>query len=411
MNRLKQLTKNNAKLRRIIRKIIFFLRRVRYNIRGIGVKTDEQLFLFSSFEGHNFADSPKAIYEYLKSSEEFADCRFVWCFEHPEKYRFLEENKNTRVVKQNSKECEICYKTAKYWILNHRVAVHRYPKKNQVFVQCWHGTPLKKLGFDIDSGDNVINTQKELCEKYLTDAKKYSYMLSPSPFATEKFISSFNLKAINKENCIIQQGYPRNDFLFRYGEEDISRIKESLSLPKNKKVILYAPTWRDNQHQTGVGYTYKIEVDFEKLQKELQNEYVILFRAHYFVSNSFDFEKYKGFVYNVSQIDDINELYIISDILITDYSSVFFDYANLKRPIIFFMYDIEQYKNELRGFYIDLKELPGSIVENEGDLIEEIKKSDNFTYSETYRKFNEKFNLLDDSNASKRVIDIITQKS
>ena len=75
------------------------------------------------------------------------------------------------------------------------------------------------------------------------------------------------------------------------------------------------------------------------------------------------------------------------------------------------MYDIEQYKNELRGFYIDLKELPGSIVENEGDLIEEIKKSDNFTYSETYRKFNEKFNLLDDSNASKRVIDIITQKS
>ena len=409
MNRLKQLTKNNAALRRIIRKIIFLLRRIRYNFRGLGVKTDEKLFLFSSFEGHNFADSPKAIYEYLKNSKEFKDCKFIWCFEHPENYKFLEENEQTRVVKQNSKECEKCYKAAKYWILNHRVAVHRHPKKNQVFVQCWHGTPLKKLGFDIDSGDNVINTQKELCEKYLTDAKKYSYMLSPSPFATEKFISSFNLKSIGKENCIIEEGYPRNDFLFKFTEQDASAIKEKLGIPENKKIILYAPTWRDNQHQTGVGYTYKIEVDFDMLKKELGEDYVILFRAHYFVSNSFDFEKYSGFVFDVSKIDDINELYIISNILITDYSSVFFDFANLKRPIIFFMYDIEQYENELRGFYIDLKELPGKIIKTESELIEEIRNSDNFEYNETYQKFNKKFNLLDDANASKRVVDIITK--
>ena len=404
MNKLKQLTKKNPALRRMVRKIIFFLRRVRYKLRGIGSGVDEKLFLFSSFEGHNFADSPKALYEYLLNNEACSDYHFIWCFENPKKYAFLEENKNTIVVKQNSKECEKYYNKAKYWILNHRVAVHRYPKKNQIFVQCWHGTPLKKLGFDIEGSENAINSKKELCEKYETDAKKYSFMLSPSPFASEKFISSFNLKALNKESCILEEGYPRNDYLYNYNEECIEQIKESLKIPKDKKVILYAPTWRDNQHQTGVGYTYKIEVDFDLLKKELGEEYIILFRAHYFVTNSFDFEKYKGFVYNVSEIDDINELYIISDILITDYSSVFFDFANLKRPIIFFMYDIEQYQNEVRGFYINLDELPGAIVSNEDELIEEIKKAESFEYNQKYRLFNQKFNLLDDGKASKRVI-------
>ena len=113
-----------------------------------------------------------------------------------------------------------------------------------------------------------------------------------------------------------------------------------------RKIILYAPTYRSNQHQTGVGYVYKEEVDFERLQKEIGQDYIILFRPHYFIANVFDFEKYKGFVYNVSDIDDINELYIITDLLITDYSSVFFDFANLKRPMIFYMYDLAHYRDE-----------------------------------------------------------------
>ena len=173
-------------------------------------------------------------------------------------------------------------------------------------------------------------------------------------------------------------------------------------------IILYAPTWRDNQHEAGVGYTYKTEVDFDKLQKELGQDYIILFRAHYFVSNQFNFERYKGFIYNVSDLDDINELYVIADLLITDYSSVFFDYANLKRPIVYYMYDFEAYKNEMRGFYIDLKELPGNIVRTEEELIKDIKEvTNNFKYDKKYKKFNEKYNYLDDGNASKRVIERI----
>ena len=165
---------------------------------------------------------------------------------------------------------------------------------------------------------------------------------------------------------------------------------------KKKKIILYAPTYRANQHETGVGYTYKEEVDFEKMRKQLGEDYIILFRPHYFIANQFDFDKYEGFVYDVSKIDDINELYVISDILITDYSSVFFDYANLKRPMIFYMYDLEHYRDESNGFYIDVEEeLPGRIIRTDDDLIDEIKRvSNEFEYDEKYKRFNEKYNYL-----------------
>ena len=137
--------------------------------------------------------------------------------------------------------------------------------------------------------------------------------------------------------------------------------------------MLYAPTFRDNQHD-GSGYTYDTHLDFDRLREEFGDEYVILFRAHYFVANQFDFSRYEGFVYDVSALDDITPLYLISDLLITDYSSVFFDYANLKRPVLFYMYDLEQYANDIRGFYFSLDELPGPILKTEDELVDAIRR-------------------------------------
>ena len=355
---LMNIVKKNLIFRKIIRRDLYIFRYVRYKIRGIGQKVDDKLILFSTFNGKSYSDSPKAIYLYLLNNDKYKEYKFVWTFKEPENYKFLRENKNTSIVKQGTKEYEKCMQKAKYWIFNYRVADHQYPKKNQIYVQCWHGTPLKKLGYDLENTENVLNSKKEIRFKYKTDAKKINYFLSPSKFATEKFISAWNLKEIKKEDCIIEEGYPRNDFLYNYTKQDVSEIKEKLNINDiKKKVILYAPTWRDNQHQSGVGYTYKTEIDFEKLQKELGQDYIILFRAHYLVANEFNFKKYKGFLYDVSKVDDINELYIVSDMLITDYSSVFFDYANLKKPIIYYMYDLKKYENDIRGFYINLKRL------------------------------------------------------
>lgn len=403
---LMNIAKKNLIFRKISRKVIYIYRYIRYKVRGIGQKVDDKLILFSTFNGKSYSDSPKAIYLYLLNNDKYKDYKFIWTFKELEDHKFLEENKNTTIVKQGTKEYEKYMQKAKYWFLNYRVADYIYPKTNQVYAQCWHGTPLKKLGYDLDKTDNALNTLKELRYKYNIDAKKFKYMVSPSKFATEKFITAFNLKELKKENCIIEEGYPRNDFLYNYTEKDVANIKKKLSIGNiDKKILLYAPTWRDNQHQAGVGYTYRTEVNFERLQKELGQDYIILFRAHYFVSNSFDFEKYKGFIYDVSKVDDINELYIISDMLITDYSSVFFDYANLRRPIIFYMYDFEHYKNDIRGFYIDLKELPGNITKTEDDLVEKIKKTNsNFKYTKVYERFNDKYNYLDDGVATERIV-------
>lgn len=405
---LMNIAKKNLMFRKLTRSFLYMYRYLRYKIRGIGQGVDEHMILFSTFNGKAYSDSPKAIYKYMKNNKQYSDYKFVWAFKEPDKYKYLEENNNTKVIRQGTKQYEQYMSKSKYWIFNYRAADHQYPRKDQIFVQCWHGTPLKRLGYDLDNPDNVLNTKKEIRNKYRIDAKKFKYLLSPSKFATEKFISAWNLKEIGKEDCIIEQGYPRNDFLINHTKDDIQKIKDKLKINTNRKIILYAPTWRDNQHQSGIGYTYKTQVDFDMLQRELGQDYIILFRAHYLVANEFDFKKHEGFIYDVSNVDDINELYVISDILITDYSSVFFDYANLKRPIIYYMYDLEKYKENMRGFYIDLKELPGNIVRTEEELIKEIENTEtNFKYDDKYIAFNNKYNYLDDGKASKRVVEDI----
>lgn len=400
-------SKKNVVLRKIIRSFNSFIRKINYKISSFGVKVDEKTLLFCCFNGKSYSCSPKAIYEYMINTDEFKDYKFIWAFSDEKKYKNLEKNKNTSVVKIRTKEYKKCLAKAKYWIFNYKIPDFLYPKKNQIFVQCWHGTPLKRLGCDLEHFDNVLNTIDGIKKRYKIEASKFTYFISPSKFASEKFISAWNLKEIGKENIIVEEGYPRNDFLFNYNEKDVQKIRKKLGIENDsRKIILYAPTYRSNQHQTGLGYVYKEEIDFKKMENKFGKDYLILFRPHYFIANAFDFDKYKGFVYNVADIDDINELYIISDILITDYSSVFFDYANLKRPMIFFMYDLEHYKNESNGFYIDLNELPGQIVETQEDLEKSIEDVDfNIGSSKKYKEFNEKYNYLDDGNASKRVIE------
>lgn len=413
-NRIKaivtELSKRNIVIRKVSRWLLYHYRYLVYAFIKAANKTDAKTICFKAFNGKSYSCSPKAIYEYMLTQEQFKDFKFIWVFKEPEKHRYLEKNPNTTLVQDSTRAYLKAMAVSKYWIHNYRVSDHIYPKENQIYVQCWHGTPLKKLGYDITKGDNVLNSIEEIRFKYKVDAAKFKAILSPSRFASEKFISAWNLKAIGKENCVIEQGYPRNDKLFHADEADRHRVRKALGIEGvNKKIIFYAPTWRDNQHDSTIGYTYKTEVDFDKLKEALGEEYIILFRAHYLVANSFDFEKYSGFVYDVSSYDDINDLYIVSDLLITDYSSVFFDYANLRRPMLFYMYDFDSYKNEMRDFYFDIDELPGPIVKDEDSLIEAIHGLDRYmlAYGEKYIAFHNKFNYLDDGHASARVVDAV----
>lgn len=400
---ISDICKKNKLFRKIIRVILNILRSIRYNFYKFTNKVDEKMIIFESYQGRNYACSPKEIYLSLINNPKFSDYKFIWCFNDLNRKI---DNPNTIIIKSKSKQYYKYFAKSKYWIVNSLVEEAIKPKKNQIFLQCWHGTPLKRLRYDIEF-DGVFNDTKEIKKRNDVDSKRFSYFISPSEYATKCFKSAFNLKKLGKEDIIIEKGYPRNDYLFNYTDDDILKLKKELNIPKNKKVILYAPTFRDNQHSSGIGYTYKLGLDIDNLYENLKDDYVMLFRTHYFVSNTIDFNKYEGFIYDVSNYDDISRLYVISDILLTDYSSVFFDYANLKRPIIFYMYDLDEYKNKMRDFYIDLEELPGPIIEKEEELINEIKNYSKDKYEKKYKEFNNKFNYLDDGNSSNRVIEQI----
>lgn len=350
--------------------------------------------VFEAFMGKKYACSPKAMYEAMLQDPYYASWKKIWAFRDPESYRWLENDPNTKVVAYRKREYYEAYARSAYWISNSRLPREVVPQKGQEYIQCWHGTPLKKLGFDLEVYAENKGSLQEVRENYLGEAKKFTRMMSPSPFYTEKMISAFHLEYLNKENIILEKGYPRNDRLFQASSDEIQMIRDRLKIPSDKKVILYAPTWRENQHVPGEGYRYRLQADFEKWKTILGQEYVILFRAHYFISGQYDFGVYDGFVIDVSALDDVNDLYLVSDLLITDYSSVFFDYANLNRPILFYMYDYEAYKNQMRDFYLDIHTLPGPVVKTQEELLKTIKNLPEVVenYQANYKKFNETFN-------------------
>lgn len=298
---------------------------------------------------------------------------------------------------------------AKYKVFNSRQPDWYVNRKGMKFIQTWHGTPLKKLVFDMEDVHSASMSHKK---DFYKVSRQWSYLLSDNTFSTEVFTHAF----LFEKEKIIETGYPRNDILCLSDQQSkIRKIKESLGIPLDKKVILYAPTWRDDSYYASGQYKFKLELNTDLLKESLEQEYVILLRTHYFVVDQIDSLCKDSFLYNGSRYQDISELYLISDVCITDYSSVFFDYANLKRPIIFYTYDIDKYRDELHGFYIDMEsELPGPIVTTSEQVLDAIENinSIQLQYKGRYEKFCERFCNLDDGHASQRVVEwLIRPKS
>ena len=380
--------------------------RLAYRLTYRLIPCEKNMVLFISFHGRGYSDNPKAIYEYLRKQN--SDLKYIWAIKnHKQKNIQIE---GAKVIEYFSIPYFYYLARSKYWVVNCKLPTYILKKENQVYLQTWHGTPLKRLAHDIvlDNKDTTFYRSKmsaeEMYNTYDEDVRKYNYMISPNPYSTKVFKSAFR---INEER-LIETGYPRNDILVNSTNDQIVRIKEKLGLPKDKKVLLYAPTWRDNSYVIE-GYTFKLQVDFRKWQEALGEEYVVVFKPHYLIINDFDIKAFEGFVYEASATSDIAELYLISNLLITDYSSVFFDYAILNRPMYFYMFDLDEYASELRGFYFDIYEtLPGPIVQNENDLLAQIKNS-NFDY-DRLKKFNQEFNEFHDGQCAKKVCDILFER-
>jgi CDP-glycerol glycerophosphotransferase len=183
-----------------------------------------------------------------------------------------------------------------------------------------------------------------------------------------------------------------------------------MDIPLDKKVLLYAPTWRDDLYHSIGHYKFQLPLDLNLMKEKLSEEFVIILRMHYLVTEDLDIEPYEGFIYNFTDYEDIRDLYLVADVLITDYSSVFFDFANLKRPIIFFTFDLERYRDKLRGFYLDFeKYAPGPIVKCTEELIAEINELNNkgFQIPKSADDFFKRFCYLESGESSKKVIESI----
>lgn len=353
----------------------------------------ENWVLCESFFGKSYSDSPKYIYEYLSKN-------------YPGKYRFIwVVNKRTKIPYRHTRvkrfSIRYCYYLArcKYDVFNVRQPEWVRKREGNVFLETWHGTPLKKLVFD---QEEVMGASPLYKAQFYKQSRVWDYLVAANHFSTEAFRSAF---LFDKE--ILEYGYPRNDILHSENREQIaSEIKKKLRIPENKKTILYAPTWRDDEYYGRGEYKFALKLDLHLLKKELGKDYVVLLRTHYFIADSLDVTGLEDFAFNVSKYDDISELYLISDMLITDYSSVFFDYANLKRPILFYTYDLDKYRDMLRGFYMDIEtEVPGPLLFTNEEVVDAIRDIDHISaqYKDKYDEFYERFCSLEDGHAAENI--------
>jgi CDP-glycerol glycerophosphotransferase len=392
--------------RKLARAVHDRLTRASYRARTRRLSTDAKLIVFASIYGRNYAGSPKAVYEYMRAHAAYRDFRFIWAFEDTCAHARVADERTDIVVYGSPQHIDALGR-AGYWIADFRVFEQAWPRADQVYAQCWHGKPFKRTGFDVADKMNAMNSKDEILFKYRVDAERFTYIVSPSPFATEKLISGWGLKALHKEHCVIEVGYPRDDRLVTAPADESDIVRKRLGLPPRdqKSVVLYAPTWRDDQYDAAFGYQHNLKIDFDRLRARLGDDYIVLVRIHYLVHGDFDFTKYEGFVRDVSDYDDIYDLFLASDLLVTDYSTVAFDFANLRRPMVFYMYDLERYERALRGFYFDIDELPGPIVHDESRLADAILQSaDGFIPEEKYERFNAKHNPLEDGHSSERFV-------
>lgn len=353
----------------------------------------ENWVLCESFFGKSYSDSPKYIYEYLAKNYG-DDYKFIWVI-----------NKNTKIpyhpVKVKRFSIRYCYYMArcKYIVLNVRQPEFMRKRPGTILLETWHGTPLKKLVFD---QEEVMGASPLYKAQFYKQAKLWDYLVSANHFSTQAFRSAFRY-----EKEILEYGYPRNDILYSENKEELTlQLKKKLNIPQGKKTILYAPTWRDDEYYGRGEYKFALKLDLREMKKQLGEDYVILLRTHYYIADSLDVTGLEDFAINVSKYDDVSELYLVSDILITDYSSVFFDYANLKRPILFYTYDLEKYRDMLRGFYLDIHtEVPGPLLYTSDEVIASILRIEEITamYQERYEEFYQRFCELDDGHASENV--------
>ncbi|MFV0274637.1 MAG: CDP-glycerol glycerophosphotransferase family protein [Bacilli bacterium] len=360
-------------MKKIFGKVIYYL------FRYLPLK---DIIIFETFNGKEISDSPKAIYDVMTSSTMY---NLKWVINSDYKNINIDQR---YLVQKYSIKWLYYLATSKVFIKNTGDNHHFIKRRGQLFFQTWHGIPIKKMGYDVDNSNS--NFEADF-------VKDWDYLLLPNSFTSECMRSSTGYKG-----NIIELGYPRNDIFYNYSTDLINKIYKTLDLSKKYKYILYAPTFREEY----LNDDSKLIALLNKMT--IPKGYKLLIKLHPLLKNTkFD----NTDLVNVCHYDNIYNLMIISDCLITDYSSVMFDYLNLRKPIILFTYDLKYYQNSERGFYFDITTFPGIFANNIMELKKVISNFDElYTFDKKFEECYEKFCKNEDGNSAKRCSDFIISK-
>lgn len=373
---------------RWIYQLYFYLGSCALKVLKLFVCIDDKLILFISFGGRKFDDSPKAIYDQMIKDSRFNDYRLVWAFNNPDAFELQRGEK----IKCDTFSYFKTALKARVWITNSTVERGlEFKGKHTFYFNTWHGTPIKKMGSDIEGNNKSFKGMGKW---------KVDYFTCQGEFEQEIFCRVFN--GLNK-NIAQVIGLPRNDIYANYTNEYMFSLRKKMNIPSDKRVILYAPTFREYDKSSSLEIKVSVPINIDKWRKELGEKYVLLFRSHYEVAKGLNIQD-DDFVHEMSGYPQLEDLMIVSDLLISDYSSIFFDYSIMTKPMLTFCYDYDRYASE-RGMYFDIREwLPSA--DNEDDLLKLIKAGNQNEQEAMTRNFQQKY-VTSYGTAVKKSLDVI----
>ncbi|MGH3303540.1 MAG: CDP-glycerol glycerophosphotransferase family protein, partial [Streptosporangiaceae bacterium] len=352
--------------------------------------------VFLSFKGRQVSDNPLGIAAELRRRGDTREHIWVvndWAVPVPD---------GARAVLLDTEACWDALARSAYLVSNDDMPRGFTKRPGQLYLQTWHGTPLKRIGFDVAKMQSVGGS--EYLRLLAHDIACWDVLLSPSPVSTPILQRAFRFGGE-----VLESGYPRNDILASDdGAAIAARARERIGVPAGKRVVMYAPTWRDNQFYASGRYRFDLRLDLDRAWHELGDDYVILLRGHHQMADDVPAGARRGFVVNVTGYPDVAELFLASDALITDYSSMMCDFAVTGRPMLFFTYDLTDYRDSVRGLYVDLeREAPGPLLASSDEVIGAIGSLETISarYQDAYAAFVAKFCPLDDGKAGARVCD------
>ncbi|WP_406485575.1 CDP-glycerol glycerophosphotransferase family protein [Streptomyces sp. NBC_01563] len=350
--------------------------------------------LYSSFDGRQYSDSPRAVHEEI--ARRGAELVHLW----------VVSDQQTRIpagataVEHGSAAWHEALARSRYVVTNTQLPEWFERREGQCVVQTWHGTPLKRIGLDLAGTARADAAHLATIERR---ARQWSFLLSPNSFSTPVLRRSFGYPGE-----ILECGSPRNDLFHAPDRTKVAAaVRERLALPEGKRIVLYAPTVREDQPRGGGRYALDLRLDLAVAERELGDDTVLLVRRHPLVTGRLP-DSGSGFVRDVSRYGDAGELMLISDALVTDYSSLMFDFARTGRPMLFHTYDLAHHRDTLGGFCFDFEaRAPGPLIPGSAGLVEALRDPERATagHAQAYEAFRRDFCDLDDGHAAAGVVD------